>query len=102
MEENKKNQKEEIQSRRDFFKRVAMGALPILGGIVLSNIPLIGRAHESKVGSGCYNSCLFDCSGTCSGGCMGCTGSCTGGCEGLCGGNCTTSCSGGCFHASSW
>ena len=103
MEENKKNRKEEIQSRREFFKRVAMGALPILGGIVLSNIPLIGRAHESEVENGCD----WDCSGGCKGSCgrvcsYGCTNSCSGGCDGACKGGCSSSCKGYCAYSSSF
>ena len=35
--ENKK--KDELQNRREFFKRAAKGALPILGAIVLANVP---------------------------------------------------------------
>lgn len=31
----KKQQNEELQSRREFFKKAAKGALPILGSIVI-------------------------------------------------------------------
>ena len=93
--ENKKERNEEIQSRREFFKKAAKGALPILGAVILASSPIISKAVENEP-MGCYNSCLTSCSGTCSGGCMGCKGTCTGGCEGICGGNCTYTCSGGC------
>ena len=37
MHNNKKN--EELQTRREFFKKAAKGALPILGAIVLAGTP---------------------------------------------------------------
>ena len=100
MEKNKKN--EELQSRREFFKKAAKGALPILGAIVLSGVPTIIKAAETPMGCGqlsclygCKNSCQGDCYTGCKGGCsslcrMSCTGSCKDGCH--------TSCSGGCSY----
>ena len=46
MEKNKK--KEELQSRRQFFKRAAKGALPILGAALLTQLPFLSQAHESQ------------------------------------------------------
>lgn len=73
MEKNKKN--EELQSRREFFKRAAKGALPILGAIVLANAPIISKATEAtsctqaycttSCVSGCYNGCKFGCKTNC-------------------------------------
>ena len=37
MEKNEKN--EELQNRREFFKKAAKSALPILGAIVLAGSP---------------------------------------------------------------
>ena len=89
--ENKK-QSEEIQSRRDFFKKAAKGALPILGAVLLANTPAIVKAAETK---GCI--CAYSCSGSCDRTCSGsCTGSCRGSCTGNCTGGCTGSCSGSC------
>lgn len=93
----KKMNNEELQSRREFFKKAAKGALPILGAIALAN-PVIAKAAEADP-SGCgFNSCGYSCSGTCSGTCggscgMGCSGGCKGGCGG-CRGACQASCSG--------
>ncbi len=89
MKKNKNN--EELQSRREFFKKAAKGALPILGAIALSNIPMLGKAEEML-------GCNFGCSGGCSGGCsrscsFGCSGSCSGSCSGGCKGGCGRSCS---------
>lgn len=85
----KSNKNEELKSRRDFFKKAAKSALPILGAVVLSSTPLISKASETAMG------CNWDCSSSCRGGCMGCSGSCTGGCQG-CSGGCSDGCRYGC------
>ena len=73
MEKNKKN--EELQSRREFFKKAAKGALPILGAIALANVPAISKATEATACSqafcttacvsGCYNGCKQGCKTEC-------------------------------------
>ena len=95
----KKNQKnEELQSRREFFKKAAKGALPILGAIVLASAPLISKAEQSM-------SCNDGCTAACSRVCAGCTTSCHAAncyhschntCQTTCTGNCYRTCSGGC------
>ena len=73
MKEENKN--EELKSRRDFFRNAAKAALPILGAIALSNVPLISKATETEMG--CFNSCSNSCGGGCEGSCQwGCQGSC--------------------------
>jgi len=95
MEKKKKN--EELQSRRQFFKNAAKGALPILGAIALSQMPFIGQAHEAQNEMGCSYGCSGGCSMSCYTTCrMGCSGSCSGGCQGQCTGACARSCSGAC------
>lgn len=85
-----KNKREEIQSRREFFKKAAKAALPVVGAAILSSVPFISAEAAP---SGCYNyGCYGGCDGTCSGGCMGCSGKCTGGCKGICGGDCYALC----------
>ena len=66
MKKTKKN--EELQSRREFFKKAAKGALPILGAITLAGTPLLSAAqtHESEVESGCNWGCYYSCWMTCS------------------------------------
>ena len=91
---NKKDKKEEIQSRREFFKKAAKATLPVLGAVVLSNIPF----SETKADyvnrftgecTGCSGSCQRSCSGSCQGNCQGdCQGNCKGGCYGTCKGSC--------------
>ena len=88
MQKNKKN--EELQSRREFFKKAAKGALPILGAIVLANVPGIMKANESDA-MGC--SCGVGCAYTC-------RMSCKGYCHTTCTGNCYRTCSGGCTGSS--
>lgn len=85
-----KNKREEIQSRREFFKKAAKAALPVVGAAILSSVPFM---KTEAAPSGCYNyGCMGGCDGTCSGGCMGCSGKCTGGCKGWCGGDCYAIC----------
>jgi hypothetical protein len=50
---------EELQSRRDFFKKAAQKALPILGGIIIASTPLLSQAanHESETEYGCDWGC---------------------------------------------
>lgn len=80
---------EELQSRREFFKKAAKGALPILGAIALAATPAIMKAAETPMG------CSYsDCSMSCSGGCMGCSGGCQGSCSQACSSNCFTYCRG--------
>lgn len=81
-EKMKKN--EELQSRREFFKKAAKGALPILGAVLLANVPVIAKATEADP-MGCSGYCR----GTCKGGC---TGTCGGSCRGTCLTGCKTSC----------
>jgi len=76
--ENNKN-KEELQSRREFFKSAAKAALPVIGAVVLANLPSIANA-DPQYGWGCTSACK----GSCSGKCTSCTGSCYGSCMGGC------------------
>ena len=77
MKKRKKN--EELQSRREFFKSAAKGALPILAFTVLG--PSILSSCEKKDSDGCGKSC----SGSCDDGC-------TNNCDDLCGGDCWAYC----------
>ena len=104
--EERKNKQEELQTRREFFKKAAKGVLPVLGAIALANVPLLSHAmEEGKTLTSCTN-CSKACGGSCSSGCSGgcrrsCKTSCTIGCNGKttanpCG-NCTTACYSGCY-----
>lgn len=75
---NKNNKNEELQSRREFFKKAAKGVLPILGAVVLANVPNIANASASSpMGcETCVGNC-YGCSGTCGGKCQGCSAYCT-------------------------
>ncbi len=76
-----KNNNDELQSRREFFKKAAKGVLPIIGAVMLANVPSVVNATESADPMGCPRY-----------GCGICTNSCTSGCRG----GCNTTCSGGC------
>ena len=85
MEKNKKN--EELQTRREFFKKAAKGALPILGAIVLAGAPSVLNATEAAPmgcsSDGCSYTCATSCHKSCYSGCQGsCKTTCQGGCKG--------------------
>lgn len=101
MENEKIKKQEELQSRRDFFKKAAKGVLPVIGAIVLANSPLLAKADEIEMGckvctNGCRNHCDDGCEYTCSRGCKnGC-----GGCDNKCSGSCKSTCYGSCKNLS--
>lgn len=92
--ENKK--KDELQNRREFFKKAAKGALPILGAIVLANVPSVLKAAETEpmgCPKVCRDSCAFKCEGCLNNCARSCT-SCSDGCARGCHANCYTGCNG--------
>lgn len=98
MKENEKD--EELQSRREFFKRAAKSALPILGAIALAGTPSIVKAAEEVMD--CNYSCSYSCSNSCRGNCYGgCSGSCGGACSYSCRNTCKGSCQGRCSYGCS-
>ena len=80
---NKKNN-EELQSRRQFFKQAAKGALPIIAATVMASAPVIMNAAEPTMG----------CTSTCK---LACASNCYTGCEGGCADHCARSCSESCY-----
>lgn len=92
-----KNKKEELRSRRDFFKKAVKTALPIMGAIVLANVPGITKAAGDPMGCSKYGcgTCTGGCRGTCSGSC---STTCSGSCDGSCKYGCQSTCKGGCSH----
>lgn len=89
MEEKKQN--EELQSRREFFKKAAQTALPILGAVVLMSTPLVAQAASSTQSScaGCNNRCMNSCFNTCHGKCdKHCADNCNSSCRGTCSNSC--------------
>ena len=101
-----KEQSEEIQSRRDFFKKAAKSALPILGAVLLANAPTIIKAAEAEPepmgcsSGGCWYSCYGTCKGTCDNTCSSCNGRCASDCQNTCLGGCQGTCKGGCEGSS--
>ena len=89
-----KNKKDDLQSRRDFFKKAAKAALPIVGTIVLANMPsLMNAAEMAPMG------CDYGCTNTCSGACKGtCRETCSTTCYDQCYNACKTTCKGTCQH----
>lgn len=83
-----KKQNEELQSRREFFKKAAKAALPVAGAVVLSSLPNIIQAAPSGCTGTCYGMCVgscdgckYTCYGTCKNGCEGCRYTCSGTCK---------------------
>lgn len=74
----------ELKNRREFFKEAARKALPIIGIIALTELP-ISTVSARKV--------VLDCETTCEGSC---SGGCTYTCTGTCCQSCWTSCISGC------
>lgn len=98
--ENKKN---ELQSRRDFFKKSLQKALPILGAIAMLAIPFqkTNAAVNECYCYGCVGGCQDGCMSTCLGECYtGCYTSCNVTCKGTCIGTCSGTCSGSCSGSS--
>lgn len=90
MKKNEKN--EELQSRREFFKKAAKGVLSILGAIVLANAPAVIKAAE-KTPMNCNYACSVGCGSGCSGRCDGtCTDACSRGCRNYCNAGCDNTC----------
>ncbi|MBR1786378.1 MAG: Cys-Xaa-Xaa-Xaa repeat radical SAM target protein [Paludibacteraceae bacterium] len=85
-----KNKNEELQSRREFFKSAAKTALPVLGAVVLSSLPIIQA--KAVATTGCYTSaCTLNCG-------SGCTDYCEGGCNDSCHGSCRGTCNATCRY----
>lgn len=82
----KKNHNEELQSRREFFKKAAKGALPILGAIAFGPMVLSSCDTDDPEpsgggsSSGCNGSCKGKCDATCR---LKCSGGCKTGCLGV-------------------
>ena len=95
---------EEIQSRREFFKRGAK-MLPAIAGVALGVVKLTSCEDLYGCGASCMELCMNDCqhicgiscADGCGYGCGGnaCRGNCGNGCGAGCGGNCT----GGLFYS---
>ena len=87
----KKNSNEELQSRREFFKSAAKAALPVVGAVVLSSLPIVKSEAATGCDYGCFSSCSGSCLGDCKQGCkQGCYTGCRNTCSGTCSGGCAT------------
>lgn len=83
----KKKDNEELQSRREFFKKAAKGVLPFLGIAALASAPQIVNAAET-IAMGCNGTCKMACANSCATNCRNrCESSCQGGCKGSCKGS---------------
>ena len=85
MDNDKKN--EELQSRREFFKSAAKAALPVIGAVVLANLPIVAEAASGCKGAACAGTCYYSCRTTCD---TACKDTCKGTCINTCKGGCKT------------
>lgn len=102
MKEKDKN--EELHSRREFFKKAAKAALPVVAAIALAGSPAVVQAAEKVMGcnNGCTSTCMGTCKGTCETGCKStCYNQCYNACKTTCKGTCQSGCNTTCYHSSS-
>ncbi len=90
---NEKSKPEEIQSRREFFKKAAKATLPVLGAFVLSSLPLqqVEAQGCSTCTGGCFTGCKYSCDRSCE---TTCRFGCKTGCKSVCKGSCLGGCKG--------
>lgn len=77
---------EELQSRREFFKKAAKATLPMIAAVALAGAPAIVNASESQSScAGCNNRCMNFCTTTCHGNCKShCADTCYSSCKYRC------------------
>lgn len=61
-----KNSSEELQSRREFFKKAAKAALPVVGAVVLANLPISKLSAAIDRLDSCSSFCVISSKGDCS------------------------------------
>lgn len=89
---NQNNRKDELLSRRDFFRYTAKFALPVVGTIILSSTPIIANA-VNRTPMGCIRTFYGECKNACKGGCQyTCTGTCNMKCVDTCSDKCVNTC----------
>lgn len=98
---NTKQENNELQSRRQFFKKAAKNVLPLLGTIALFNVPLGLIAQEQTKQGGCNASCSNNCYHNCRTTCRTmCGNNCRGSCQIYCMYSCGNACDGTCAGSS--
>lgn len=99
---SKKDEKEELQTRRQFFKKAAKSILPMLGAVAIGPSTILSAMTScTKSGcDGCEAECMDNCGSSCSelcdssstsSACSGCASGCASACEGACSNACTSS-----------
>ena len=90
---------DELQSRREFFKKAAKGVLPILGLVMLPTgvQAMLRQVQESHPSTACKYDCSYLCRENCQTTCRGnCFTNCGHSCDGVCYDDCMLTCKGGC------
>jgi hypothetical protein len=93
---DKKNNKKELLSRRDFFKKAAISTLPFIAAVAVPSFLSSCSSEPTPSPSGC-NGCSSTCEGSCNESCYGnsSNSSCSD-CSSTCKGNCKDGCSNTC------
>lgn len=96
--DNNKKKSEDLQNRREFFKKASRKVLPIFASFTFLSSVIPFRS-EAKEQFNCGWSCVMSCLGSCLNGCytscvnycaMGCNNSCRGGCNEMCAVGCSS------------
>ena len=98
-----KGKHNDLQTRREFFKKATKSVLPFLSAICIINTPFIAQAKKIAMGCdySCEGSCEDSCMESCKTGCYdACGNNCYGTCVTHCNGSCYDSCQGGCSSCS--
>ena len=75
-------QDDELHSRRKFFKNAVKATLPVIGAVILSQLPITANATATGCNT-CSGSCYTGCTGSCRTACKtGCKMGCKGGAYG--------------------
>ena len=103
-----KESKEELISRRKFFKKGSL-MLPLIGMLIISPLvvscdpleePAYSGGSSSSACGGCANTCISACSDYCRAGASYTPVSCNGSCKAACEGSCRVTCMHSCKYGS--
>lgn len=103
---------EELQSRREFFKKATQKCLPMFGLLAAGPMTILSALTScskenldgcSSCSNTCIGGCLESCSGSCAGtsqssGCSSCANDCSSSCKEACANDCSSSCKGTCSN----
>lgn len=98
------SEEDAVISRRNFFRKAAQSAIPVISILALSELGFIScERNDPDESSGCKNSCYHTCDNDCAGSCKrtssgycNCGYNCSTGCSQSCKETCAPTCASGC------